>query len=450
MRRGPFPLGVLRGGPLPLAVLLVLAAGAAAEDRPVVVVTPGSARTFHAALQDFADRSQAPDPARAPAFREQLGRALDFSGVFEILPQAAFLGPETTGSLDADPSFLCSDWTQIGADAVVQGELSADGELRAEFRVWDPVRCESLVRKRYRQPLTADAGQVARRIADDIVAAFIGMRGVASTEIAFVSNRSGNPEIYVMGADGSNQRSATSNRSINNFPAWSPDGDSIVYTSYRIDDRPLLFVSTRGRGHPGRLLSRLDGDHSEYRGVFSPKGDRLAVVLTRAGAGTDVFTVRPDGRSLRPLTAGDSIDVGPAWSPDGERIAFVSDRAGSPQIYIMDADGSNQRRLTFQGTYNTHPAWSPDGSWIAYESRVGGQFDLWLIDPEGTVNLPIVTHPRSDESPSWAPNSRKIAFSSRRRGRADIYVVDVNGENLRRLTEGSGDNTSPAWGPFSR
>ena len=96
------------------------------------------------------------------------------------------------------------------------------------------------------------------------------MRGVASTELAFVSNRSGNAEIYVMGADGSNPRAATANGSINAFPSWSPEGDAIVYTSYRYKDRPLLYLSSRGRGRPGRLLGKLKGDFAEYRGVYAP------------------------------------------------------------------------------------------------------------------------------------------------------------------------------------
>jgi TolB protein len=126
----------------------------------------------------------------------------------------------------------------------------------------------------------------------------------------------------------------------------------------------------------------------------------------------------------------------------------VSDRTGSPQIYVMNADGSGQRRLSFDGAYNTAPAWSPDGRWIAYETRVGGQFDIWLIDPEGRTNVPVVTNPRSDEAPSWAPDSRKIAFHSQRRGKADVYVVDLDGENPRRLTEAAGDDTHPCWGPY--
>jgi TolB protein len=428
---------------------MAVAAPAVAQERPNVVVTPGSQQSFKLALQTFADSTAVPEPARAERFREQIGRALEFSGVFEIVPRTAFLGPERSSTLDG-VSILCSDWTQIGADALVEGVMRVDGELTVEFRAWDTARCQRVEGKRYTQPASADASILAKRIADDIVAAFTGLRGVASTELTFVSSRGGNPEVFVMSADGSHQRAATSNRSINNFPSWSPDGNSIVYTSYRHRNRPLLFISTRGQGRPGRLLPRLGDERSEYRGVFDPRGERLALSMSNPGEAAEIYVVQPGGGGLVRLTRNRSIDIAPVWSPDGRQMAFVSDRAGSPQVYLMDADGRNQRRLTYQGSYNTAPAWSPDGAWIAYETRVGGQFDIWLIDPEGSVNVPVVTHPRSDESPSWAPNSRKLAFSSRRRGRADVYVMDVNGDNLLRLTQDSGDNTSPSWGPFPR
>jgi TolB protein len=437
-------------------VLCVLLAGlvwplpALAQERPTIVVTPGSARTFKAAVQDFADTSTVAKAGRSQSFREQLEAALEYSGVVEPLSHAAFLGPEASVALDGAPPVVCGDWAQVGADALVEGIFAVDTELVVEYRIWDVTRCKRLARKRYRQPASADPAVVARRIADDVVAAFVGVRGVAGTEIAFVSTRGGNAEIFVMGADGSNPRAATANGSINSFPSWSPEGDAIVYTSYRHRDRPLLYLSSRGRGRPGRLLSRLKGDFSEYRGVYAPDGRSLAVAMSAPGNASEVYRVRPDGTKLTSLSRHRGIDVSPAWSPDGRQLAFVSDRTGAPQVYLMSADGSNQRRLTFQGTYNTHPAWSPDGRWIAYESRIGGQFDLWLIDPEGTVNVPLIQNPRSDEAPCWAPNSRKLAFSSRRRGRADVYVVDVNGDNLRRLTQRAGENTAPSWGPFPR
>ena len=435
---------------LAAALLALLAVGAAAraEDRAPIVIEGGKGKTYRIAVQRFADRSTPQSDERISRFRDALQNALEFSGLFQRVPDGAFLGPLTTEKLDDSATIACPDWTQIGADALLQGEIARDSEgFRVAFRVWDTARCRDLMRRRYVQKATANPEEVARRVADDVVEAFLGVRGVSSTEIAFVSDRSGNKEIYVMEADGNNVRKATANRSINNFPNWSPDGQAIAYTSYRQGNRPLIFLSSRGALRPGRLLQS-DG-RSQYRAVFDPIGERLAVVLSN-GSSSEIVSVSTDGTDVRRITQSPSIEVSPTWSPDGKRIAFVSDRTGAPQIYIMSANGGDERRLTFDGAYNTNPNWSPDGLWIAYETRVDGQFDIWLIDPEGKVNVPLVTNERSDEAPSWAPNSRHIVFSSTRRGRADLYMIDRDGSNLRRLTGDAGNNTAPAWGPFPR
>jgi TolB protein len=434
---------------LAAALLAATAGGASAQGsgKAPVVVTPGSAKTYRFALQRFADRAEARDAQRIVSFRDAVAAALEYSGSFERIDEKAFLGPEVTPALEGAPPIVCSDWSQIGADALIEGEITRDLESTTiAVRVWDTVRCRDLLRKRYRQSAGAKAEVVARRLADSVVEAFTGVRGVSATEIAFVSDRRGNKEIFVMGADGADARAATANRSINNFPDWSPDGDTIIYTSYRHENQASLFLSSRGKRRPGRLLPAMA--RAQYRGVFDPFGKDLALVISNGGA-PDLYLSRDDGGKLRRLTQTRAIEVSPTWSPDGKRIAFVSDKSGSPQVYIMDTRGGEVRRLTYDGTYNTAPSWSPDGLWIAYETRVGGQFDIWLIDPEGAVNTPLVSHPRSDEGPSWSPNSRKVVFSSTRRGRADLYAIDRDGSNLRRLTEAAGNNTSAAWGPFT-
>ncbi len=439
---------------LRLAVGCALLAGAvpvAAEDGPVVVITPGESRAYQVALRRFADVTDAlqgkSDPQRAARLRDMLAEALEFSSVFGVIDPKAFLAEEQ--SPPGDERIVCFDWTQTGADVLVDGSFRTEfGTLEVEVRVWDTARCKRIERKTYRAPVSRER-KLAERVADDVVALFTGTPGVASTELAFVSDRGGNDEVYVMGAVGRDVRPATRNRSINKFPDWSPDGGSILYTSYKHQRRPSLFVVTRDDERAGRILGDLDSGAAQYRGVYSPSGQRVAVVMSVSGS-PDIFTVRPNGRGLRRLTDHRAIDVSPTWSPDGKRIAFVSDRSGAPQVYVMDANGKHLRRLTYEGSYNTAPAWSPDGRWIAYEARLEGQLDIWLIDPEATANFPLISHPRSDEQPSWAPNGKKLAFSSTRRGNADIYVVDVNGENLRRLTHGEGRNTGPSWGPFPR
>ncbi|MCP5058675.1 MAG: Tol-Pal system beta propeller repeat protein TolB [bacterium] len=431
-----------------LIAFLTSIGGAWAQGRaPIEIVNPRD-RTLKVAVQRFAQTSRGAERV-SQELAAGLRAGLDFSGMFTEIREQAFLGPVASPRLDDRRPVSCDRWRQIGADALVQGEVQASADaVRVRFRVLDVARgCKSLKRNQF-DAKPNQAGRIGKAVADDVVAAFTGRPGVSDTEITFASNRGGTKEIHVMDADGHKLRAATRNRSINSFPDWSPDGSSIAYTSYRHRNRPALFLLTRGRRSPGRILRNMKATGPIYRGTFSPDGNRLALVMSHRGA-TDIFTVGKGGAGLRNLTRHRAIDISPAWAPDGRRMAFVSDRTGSPQVYVMGSDGSGARRITYNGSYNTAPAWSPDGQWIAYESRIGGQFDIWLIDPEGQSNVPLISHGRSDEHPSWAPDGRKLAFSSTRRGRADIYVVDVNGDNLRRITNG-GENTNPDWGPYRR
>jgi TolB protein len=434
---------------LALAVALVSGASpAAAQDRaPIQITDPGSKR-YRAAVLRFAPATPSSQGA-VDELRETIEGALEFSGMFAAIAEQAFLESPVSPRLDPEPAVTCPNWRQIGADALVQGEVEAQAtSLRAEIRVLDVSRgCLRLLRKAYRVD-GRERRRLGKAIADDVVGAFTGVPGVSDTEIALVSDRTKNKEIYVMEADGTNVRQATAHKTINTFPHWSPNGDTIVYTSYRHANRPQLFLLTRGTRSPGRILRELNGAQV-YRGVFDPSGNRLAVVRNAEGS-SEIYSVGKAGGGVTRLTRNGAIDVGPSWSPDGRRLAFTSDRAGAPQIYLMNADGSDQKRITFNGSYNANPAWSPDGKWIAYESRVGGQMDIWLIDPEGGVNLPLIEHPRSDEAPVWSPDSRMLAFTSGRRGRMEIFIVDLNGENLRQITQGPGNNTNPAWGPRRR
>ncbi len=422
---------------------------AAQTQNPLIEISPGRATAFRVALQRFRDLALPANALRADDLRGVIGEALEFTGVLLPLDHAAFLGPENSAPLSNRGRTDCGDWAQGGADALVEGEIRSNGGmLEVEFAVWDTARCTRLMSKTVSR-VRPEAARLARTVADLIVEAFTGTPGCAATEIAMISSRTGQREVYVMDADGRHARAATRSPSLKSFPSWLPDAGGILYTSYTREGPAGLFMTSRGKVRAGRLFPELLPGFAKFRGVFDRSGDYLAIVASIRGV-SDIYTVHRATGKLKRLTKSPAIEVGPSWSPDGERLAFVSDRSGSPQIYTMNRHGGDVKRITYNGSYNTSPAWSPDGQWIAYETRVEGQFDIWLVDPSGTTSVPLITHRRSDESPSWSPDGRKLAFSSTRRGPADIYLIDRNGENLQRLTRNSGDNLSPAWGPFPR
>lgn len=436
---------------------LVAAAGAVgAKDLaneqgplPTLEIAPAGGKAFRVAVLRFVEQGEPVGDERIEALRDEIERGLAFSSEVLPLDHGAFLAPEESPALDQQ-RIDCESWKASGANAVVMGEVVRDGvQLRANLRIVDVGRCADLELG----SVVGDRDRVetlGRTIADETVEALTGLRGVASTEIAFISDRTGERELYVMSADGRDQRPATTGGTLKMFPEWTPDGRAVLYTNYA-GGQPGFFITSRDQAaiKPGPILRALLPGLPKYRGRFDPTGEELAMVSSVDGA-AEIFRVRRKGTEPRRLTNHPAIDISPSWSPDGRQIVFCSDRSGAPQLYIMDRDGGSLRRLTYTGAYNASPTWSPDGRWIAYETRVRGQFDLWLIDPSGQINFPIVQHPRSDEAPTWSPDARKIAFSSARRGRYDIYVMDWNGENLQRLTSRSGKNMQADWGPQTR
>ncbi len=426
-------------------VLWKLACGVALCLAPVVagaqvrgtIVGPGST-SYPIAVSPL---KEAPSTAGAGGeFAGIVSKDLELSGLFRVIDRAAYIEDAQRSGTTAD-AIDFHDWSAIGAQALVKGTVDREGDgLVVEARLFDVVEGRQLGGKRYRAG-ARDLRRMAHRFADEILLLLTGERGPFDSRIAFASRRRNRfKEIYAMSLDGGDLQQVTHEESITLSPNWSPDGRSLLFTSYRAPTPSLFAIDLSGEGR--RLISSRKG--LNLGGRWSPGGRAIAVTLD-GGGGTDVVLLDPNGEVLHNVTRDRAIDVSPSWSPDGLRLVFCSDRGGGPQIYVTDADGGAARRVTFQGSYNTSPAWSPKGDHIAYASRVGGRFQVFTVGVDGG-NVKQITASRGDnEDPSWSPDGRYLVFSSTRDGSGAIFLSDASGKSQRRLTPSGGDDSSPAW-----
>jgi Tol biopolymer transport system component len=173
----------------------------------------------------------------------------------------------------------------------------------------------------------------------------------------------------------------------------------------------------------------------------------IAFISQRDG-NFEIYVINADGSDPRRLTNDAGEDDQPAWSPDGSQFAFDSDRGGNFEIYVMATDGTGLQRLTTNRAVDAGPDWSPDGTRITFVSLRDGNAEIYVMNADGSDQRRLTQNPPGDFEPDWSPDSTQIAFSSQRTGEyADIYTMDADGGNLRQLTDSDGHDAFPDWSP---
>ncbi len=367
---------------------------------------------------------------------------LDLSGWFKVLDRSAYIeNPQNSGITLG--TFDFKNWSTIGAEGLVKGGFSVQGdEVTVELRLFDVYQNKERVGKRYVGKVK-DYRRIAHKFVDEIINQFTGIPGIFNTRIAYVSTSGGRfKEIYVSHLDGSEKFQVTNNHTINLSPSWTPDGRSILYSSFK-DRTQNLYLFELYSGRETKFSAKA-GNY--IGGKMSPDGQTIAATLELRG-NSNLLLLDRNGNVIRRLTNDSGIEVSPAWSPNGQQLAFVSDRSGSPQLYILDVASGKTRRLTYTGSYNTSPEWSPRGDKIVYTGRVGNRFAIFTINVDGGDPRKLTSEASDSEDPTWAPDGRFIAFSSNRAGKYQLYMMQASGENQRRLTGSGGDDTKPSWSP---
>ena len=230
-------------------------------------------------------------------------------------------------------------------------------------------------------------------------------------------------------------------------PVWSSDGDGVFYVSNVRGSRDLYYQRVRGTKPDGvaqRLTSGL-----KIHGIAATTGNRIAY-----SAWTTNVTIwsLPFPRSgpvsvsnaHSIMSTTESIEV-VRLSPDGQWLAFDSDRSGNMDIYKMRVDGTGLQELTTNPADDFRPSWSPDGREIAFHSWRSGNRDSYVISADGSSERVIASGPAHEFGGTWSPDGSQIAFESDRTGQIEIYVVSSKGGTPRRLTTGGA--SLPRWSP---
>jgi dipeptidyl aminopeptidase/acylaminoacyl peptidase len=199
-------------------------------------------------------------------------------------------------------------------------------------------------------------------------------------------------------------------------PTWSPDGRRLAFVAGGAGGQSELYVADADGRHRAPLTRSPDAD--EVTASWAPDGRRL--VLERD---LRVFVIGADGRDERPLAAGSS----PTWSPKSGRIAFVSDRTGAENLYVVEANGRGLRRVTTSDAADSEPAWSPDGTRLAFVSLSAGSTDLYVVDVESRALVRLTQDSSLESSPVWSPAGDSIWFVSDRLGGGPLWSVPARG-----------------------
>lgn len=409
------------------AFLLVLSSAVHAQQQiGVDIYGTQAAGTIRIAVPDPSLGREVASQVIEASFQRALQKDLAFSGFFT--------------PISLPPGEVTNEAAKrAGAQALLRlaFEIDSSGEYVLEARLYDLESNAIQMGRKYRGASGA-LTQIAHRLANDLVRHFNGTRGMFLSSIAFVSDRTGQREVWLMDYDGSSQRQISRDRLMTLNPSFSPDGERLAYTAFTKQSSDLYVINRRGGGR-ARIPTGVNLNTSP---AFSPDGKEIAFVGSVRG-NPDIYVVGSDGRNLRRLTSGSSIESTPAWSPTGRQLAFTSSRSGTPQIYVMDAEGSNVQRISFEGSWNDDAVFSPGGDLLAYTSRVDGRFQIRLMNI-ATAESRLLAGEGSNEQPAWSPDGRWILFMSNRSGRWQIYRIGVDGLGLQQLTT-EGENWSPDW-----
>ncbi len=285
---------------------------------------------------------------------------------------------------------------------------------------------ETLQMRRLTEPELVEGGDVSPSFAPN------------GASVAFVRGASGGAEdLFIVPTVGGEPDRLTHNEREIAGIDWTPDGQDIIFASRGREGAGLWRIAASG-GVPVRVATAGEGESVRQPSV-ARHGRRLTYEQRFADA--NIWAIRQGRLGRKPLIRSTRWESNPQFAPDGARIAFASDRSGSPEVWIVNADGLNPIKLThFGGPLVRMPRWSPDGRQIAFDARVDGNADIYLIDANGGEPVRLTEDEAANVAPSWSHDSTTVYFSSDRSGSWEVWRIPSSGGRPTRVTYQGGYN----------
>jgi TolB protein len=440
-----------------LALAALLSPPARAQDN-VLTGTSTGVTSIRIAVADFKPLADDPQTAACKqTFDATLYADLASAGIFDIVSKS--LMPPGSPGAPAEVQMQSYSNAPASAAMLVFGSLGqAGGKLLVNGYLFDVKNLQypQVIAKQYSEAPSEDsARQVAHRFADEIIYRLGGgTPGIAETKIYYVQmtgdlTRDVSKEIWQMDYDGANQRPITHLGAISISPRVSPDNTRLAFASlgrygFQLKMYSLLL---------DRYVAFPIGNGSTESPAWAPSGNELAYAAAPNGS-FEIWVADSNGNLGRRITSFRGGNVSPVYNPKtGAQIAFISDRTGLPQLYIMNSDGSSVQQMT-DGGYASSPSWSPNGQFLAFAwdrkygpGAPGGQ-DIYVMEV-ATRKWTQLTHDGGRcDFPSWSPDNRHIVYANSADGRADhmrVWTMLTDGTQRRPLTGPGADMPNWSW-----
>jgi Tol biopolymer transport system component len=279
--------------------------------------------------------------------------------------------------------------------------------------------------------------------------------------IVFASDREGNLEIYSIQPDGSGLTRLTTDPEVDSDPSWSPDGTQIAFRSRRGGSSDIYVMQADGRQVRNLVGDGPDSYDDEFGPRWHPDGAQLVIFTDRfqpplghcrgnRGVHHLAFlTINGNQTQITEFGGAPGEQARADWSPDGNWLAFSSACSEqNVQLYLWTAESNTVSSLLEPGYIASEPAWSGDGDRLAFVSSHGGDNDIYILEIASGEVSNLTRHPANDTDPTWSPDNQQIAFVSDRDGNHEIYVINVDGSQATNITHDPGDDIRPDWSPI--